>query len=82
MWFKPKSVEVPEMKRIEVPEVEPVGPSEDGYTVGVIGGQTVLKVHYSGGGVTTMTMNEVSTRRLIKMLQVTLPDEPTTNETE
>jgi hypothetical protein len=58
-----------------MPEVKPAKVSEDGYTVGVNNeGSTVLKIT-TGYSTSTLTMNEVGTRRLIKLLQATLAEE-------
>jgi hypothetical protein len=66
---------LPEVKSIPMPEVKPAKVSEDGYTVGVNNeGLTVLKMT-TGYSTSTLTMNEVSTRRLIKLLQATLTEE-------
>lgn len=66
---------LPEVKSIPMPEVKPAKVSEDGYTVGVNNeGSTVLKMTTNYNTV-TLTMNEVGTRQLIRLLEATLEEE-------
>ena len=68
MWFS-----TPKYEEIKVPKVE----NNDGYTVGVSNdGETMLNVT-SRYTTISLTMGEFSTRRLIRLLEATLPVQET-----
>ena len=68
MWFS-----TPEYKEIKVPKVE----NNDGYTVGVTNdGKTMLNIT-SRYTTISLTMGEYDTRRLIRLLEATLPVQET-----
>ena len=77
MWFKAKNDgEAPKSApAVETPKKKSESSEECGYTVGIAGDRTVLKINFGDGMVTTMTMNGASTRTLIRLLEATLPDE-------
>jgi hypothetical protein len=59
---------------------QPTTIKNDYYTVGVDQeGYTVIKIHFDGGGVTTMSMSSSGVRQMIRLLEATLEEEEENN---